>query len=104
MLIGGVGLATLAHALAIAAMKVPLEKYGASSPDEDLEAGGRFAVLFSMLVTYGFVHMLLLAAGLIFILSGYGSQRLKQGLIAGWSGEWVLILGAVVVWVVLSRP
>ncbi|MEV0811443.1 hypothetical protein [Micromonospora sp. NPDC050200] len=98
-LIGGIGLATLGHVLAIAAMKIPAEKYGASSPDEDLDAGGRFAALFSVLFTYGFVHTLLLVAGIIFILSRYGAQRFKRGLIAGWAGGWALILGTVVVFV-----
>lgn len=104
LILGGVGLATLGHALAIMAIKIPLEKYGARSPDEDLDAGGRFAVLFSVLVTYGFAHMLLLAAGLLIILPRYGRRRFKQGLIAGWAGGWLLIIGAAVVWGVLARP
>ncbi|MEO3742304.1 hypothetical protein [Plantactinospora sp. B5E13] len=103
-MIGGIGLATLGHALAVVALRIPAERYGASSPDEDLDAGGRFAVVASVLITYYVTHVLLLISGLILILSLRGRQRFKRGLIVGWAGGWALILGTVIVAAVLAEP
>lgn len=101
-LTGGIGLAALGHALAILAMTIPGRKYGATSPNQDLDAGGRGAVLFAMLCMYVLMHATLLTAGSVFVLSKHGNRGFKRGLIAGWVGGWVLLLGTVVVLVVAA--
>lgn len=95
--LAGIGLAVLGHLLAVAAMGVAARLTGgARGSDVDLDAGGRFGVVYAMLCTYAVVQTFLLAGVLI----PYGGPRLKAGLLAGWGGGLVLIVGVVASWFV----
>ncbi|MET7748778.1 hypothetical protein [Micromonospora sp. NPDC005367] len=97
--LAGIGLAGLGHLLAIAAMGVAARLAGgARGSDVDLDAGGRFGVVYAMLCTYAVMQTFLLAG--VLLLSAYGGQRLKVGLFAGWGGGLVLIVGVVASWFV----
>lgn len=92
----GVGLATLGHVLAIAAVVIAARLAGgARGSDVDLDAGGRFAIAYAMLCTYAASQVILLTGAVIF--SAYRGPRLKVGLIVGWGGGLALVLGALAV-------
>jgi hypothetical protein len=102
-LAGGFGVAALGHALAIAALVIPVSAFGASSPSEDLDGGGRFAVFYSVLCTYAAVHVLLLNVGLVFVWSERGNRMFKRGLVTGWVGGWASVTAIVATWFALAQ-
>ncbi|MFY1653227.1 hypothetical protein ACN27J_20340 [Solwaraspora sp. WMMB762] len=102
-LAGGFGVAALGHALAVAALTIPVRALGASSPSEDLGVGGRFAVIYAVLCTYASVHVILLTVGLVFVWSERGNRMFKRGLVTGWVGGWALIIAIVATWFALAE-
>jgi hypothetical protein len=102
-LAGGFGVAALGHALAVAALTIPVRALGASSPSEDLDVGGRFGVIYGVLCTYVSVHVLLLNVGLVFVWSERGNRVFKRGLVTGWVGGWALIVVIVATWFALAE-
>ncbi|MFY1696866.1 hypothetical protein [Solwaraspora sp. WMMA2101] len=102
-LAGGIGAAALGHALAVAALAIPVTKLGPSDPNANLDAGDRFGVFYGVLCTYAAVHVLLLNVGLVFVWSERGNRMFKRGLVAGWVGGWALIISIVATWFALAE-
>jgi hypothetical protein len=98
----GVGLAVLGHALAIAVLWIPAKTLGADGPEVDLDAGGRAAVAFFIVFTYAVAHLVLLIGVVVGYL--YGPRRFEAGLVGGWASGWALIVVAYVSWIVVARP
>ncbi|MFI7492960.1 hypothetical protein ACIBXA_31770 [Micromonospora echinaurantiaca] len=97
--VAGAGLAMFGHGVAVAAVWVAVRLYGAGSSDVDLDAGGRFAALVSVLLTFTVAHAILLLGILAACL--FGPRQIRAGLVAGWGAGWTLIVGGVT-WMILA--